>query len=744
MAGRVPASSDPGFGDSKSESVYFKPSPFWHSLPTVRGLAIPFALLGWLTAGPAATQDDVQARIQEIVGRGEQANPDRIRELANLRTNEALEGLLRAYDVMQSIYMRRAVLQGLALFDDVSGLERKALQKILDAATTSSEAEMRAIAVDLLADCPNYGQAFLAMIVESAAEEDVRELALRHHAGNPRPEDLAWYRELLKNGGSKPLDPAEVEAGARKPRRLEVLREIAFEALRGDLSVGELATFLSDPDERIRGLALEELGARKDPAALGIARNVFEQEYAPPRDRLRAARILASVEGARIADRLIELSTEGDASEELAFGIADLLAKAGDPEIDAKLLKRVGRGKGLELRFSLRAARNLRDTKVDEVLIELADAKDPHVRREALGLLGERRTTSALSKLEKLLSRAKAAEDVGALLAAIGRIRGNDPEWLDRLAGYAESEDLAVRNGVLEALGATGDERWLTTLVNALGQESWSTRLVAARALEKLRTRQGTWALVTRLEKESGRMAVELSGMLFRLTGKPFGTNARLWADWWKSEGHALDPLDPDSLAKAERAVESKRLREVTRSTFFGLRVLSERVTFVIDVSGSMLEPTRGRYVDEQGEARIEKAKEELIRTLGGLARTALFNIVTFSDGVSPFAKHSQEVNEKTLANAEQFVRRLGARGGTNLYGALSFALGDPDVDTIYVLSDGEPSVGELVDAGAIRAAIARRNEHRGVEIHCVAIGGALHLLEWLAQDSGGTYVQFP
>jgi HEAT repeat protein len=704
--------------------------------------ALTRAVPGPQESAAALEQDSAAALVEEIVSRGEEADPDRIRELANLRTEEALDGLLAAYGVMQSIYMRRVVLQGLVLFDEVPGLERRALQTILDAATTSAEAEMRAIAVDLLAGCANYGKAFLAMIVESAADDDARELALRHHAGDPRPEDFVWYRELVANGGSKRRAPAEDGTVAQRPRRLEALRAIAFNALRGSLSVGELATFHADRNEEVRGLALEELGSRADPTALEMARSALEQVSASPRDRLRAARILLGAEGPRIAERLIRVASD-TSSEELAFGIADLLADTGDAGIEAELAKLVGQGKGLALRFSMRAARSLDDPAVDAALTELATHRDPATRRDALALLAERRAQAALPRLEKLLDQAKHG-DLPDLLTTIGAIRGNEPEWLARLETYAESEGLDVRNGVLAALGGTGDPRWLPTLAAGLESEAWSTRLAAARAIEAVRVRQSVWLLVNQLEKESGRLALEISEMLFRLTGKPFGRNAGLWAEWWRNEGFELDPLDPAELEKVEREAESRRLREVTRSTFFGLRILSERVGFVIDVSGSMLEPTRGRYIDEQGEPRIEKAKAELLRALEGLERTALFNIVTFSDGTDSFAERSQEVNAKTLASAQEFVRGLGAHGGTNLHAALSVALEDPDIDTIYVLSDGEPTVGDIVDPGAIRAAIARKNRHLGVVFHCIAVGGKLHLLEDLARDSGGTYVQFP
>ena len=87
-------------------------------------------------------------------------------------------------------------------------------------------------------------------------------------------------------------------------------------------------------------------------------------------------------------------------------------------------------------------------------------------------------------------------------------------------------------------------------------------------------------------------------------------------------------------------------------------------------------------------------------------------------------------------------AQELVADGGTNLYGALEYAFEDPDIDTIFVLSDGEPSVGDLIDPQSIRDAVVEMNATRGVVIHTIAIGGSLDVLEWLAEDSSGRYRQ--
>ena len=115
-----------------------------------------------------------------------------------------------------------------------------------------------------------------------------------------------------------------------------------------------------------------------------------------------------------------------------------------------------------------------------------------------------------------------------------------------------------------------------------------------------------------------------------------------------------------------------------------------------------------------------------------------------FSTGVEPWKKDgvasSQGVERQ---EAIDWVKTLGAGGATNLHDAVMSAFDDLDADTIIILSDGEPTAGALTDGGAIRDAVARRNKNRDIEIHCIAVGGSLQILEWLADDSGGSYVQY-
>ena len=139
--------------------------------------------------------------------------------------------------------------------------------------------------------------------------------------------------------------------------------------------------------------------------------------------------------------------------------------------------------------------------------------------------------------------------------------------------------------------------------------------------------------IVAQMKSEEGRMLHEFADTLFDLTGQPFRTRWGNWEAWWDKEGAGFKPISTSELRKRRKEEEERRLRQVTAVKFFGIRIISHRVIFIIDVSGSMNEVTRAKYIGDQGEARITVAQRELKKCIDGLDPKALFNILTFSGG---------------------------------------------------------------------------------------------------------------
>lgn len=711
----------------------------------IRPLLAALLALASLSAAPAA--QDVDALVAELVRKRDMAEAEEVFDLANIKTRAAMEGLLEVYDNMESIFMRRAVLQGLAYMDGVADAEQPALQKIMDVATEARDRELREGAVDALATCNHLGKAFLAMIVEAPADDEIRERAMRYHVRSPRSEDLGWYREFWN--ASSPQDfftPARPRDEDEEPelRQLRVVRQLAFEAQAPSLSATDLRVGAVDLDWRIRERALIELEGKDDPELEELAERAWGNFAERPLVRLTAAQILLRMRGNDFAEDIIDYGGRIDTPHELRMGLAELVAGIDDEDVRRDLVRAVGKGKTNEKLFALWAVAELpSDRKLDRDLRKGLKDRDEDVIYATLLVLAQRGDEEAIEDVEKIWERTRDVRLKSAALDCLCALRANDSAWVAQVLNESQSEDPEVRNAAIDQLAAAGGSDHTDVFLQALEHPLWSTRVAALRALEGLRQRPAVSAIIERMPEEQGRMAILFGESLWRLTGESFGTNPQRWAMWWEENGTSFEFMTSSQLRRREREREEQRLRQISRSTFFGIRIESHRVTFILDVSGSMEAPTKGRYVGEEGDTRIEVARRELLAALEGLDQRSFFNVIAFSDRAQPWSEEIAERNDETLEEAREFVEDFTAGGATNLYASLEMAFADPDVDTIYVMSDGEPTV-EPTDPALIRERVQRWNLHRGVKIHAVAVGGSLQILEWLADDTGGTYVQYP
>ena len=67
------------------------------------------------------------------------------------------------------------------------------------------------------------------------------------------------------------------------------------------------------------------------------------------------------------------------------------------------------------------------------------------------------------------------------------------------------------------------------------------------------------------------------------------------------------------------------------------------------------------------------------------------FNLVAFDSRAYAWKAQLQEVNEKNLQSAWQWVKSLECKGSTNTLAALRLALADAATEAVYLLTDGRP-----------------------------------------------------
>jgi Mg-chelatase subunit ChlD len=168
-------------------------------------------------------------------------------------------------------------------------------------------------------------------------------------------------------------------------------------------------------------------------------------------------------------------------------------------------------------------------------------------------------------------------------------------------------------------------------------------------------------------------------------------------------------------------------------TTYHGVPVLSNRMVFVVDISGSMSEVTGT-------ESRMEQSKKELLRVLGQLGKDAQGNMIFFDDRIEAWRKMLVPIRQN-LKEAQALVTRIAPRGSTNIFDALDAAFAHKDADTIYLLSDGDPTNGRIIDQDDILHEIRKMNRLRQIVIHTISFGSS-KFMKALADQNGGQYVE--
>ena len=693
--------------------------------------------------------DEIDDLVAEVKKNREETDLEVLDKLAAFKNRKACDSLIELYGQQGSLYMRIEIIKRMPKFEDVGDCQQDALQHLVDVATGADDLELRDAALDALGLCPALGKSFLELIVASAAEDDVRERALDLHIERKDENDTAWYRKVYeselgmaddgKKKKKKKKDDDEAVA-----YKLPELSYKAFAAMAPELSDKELVEALEGDHAAVQLIALGEYAGRSVKKAKKFAEQYYKHPETPVRLRTASARVLADDNIKKVAKRFIEDASKFATPDGLRSSLADMIAELNDSGINKKLARSIDKGKPYEKRFALRAVVNAEDDKLNGKVQELlAGDEDSSVKAAAAEFLVRRADMSAVEPLEKYMEGLSNPVHIAHAMDLLSTLRGDSSDWEKKLLAYTEYNEVEIRNAALYQLGKDGRGEHFELMTKGLTHDDWSTRLACLRGLEALRETRCVGPIIDQMQEEYGRMRIEFADTLFNLTGQPFRNAEKSWLAWWQKEGKSFEVISLAELQTAREREEERRLKHVTNSKFFGIRIVSHRVIFIIDVSGSMEEKMDTQFEGDANLDRMAVARRELISSIKSMERGALFNIIIFSSEVDPWLEDGiAGANQKERDEAEDFVSRLKAGGGTNLYDAIKMAFGDPDVDTIFILSDGEPTVGAVTDQNAIRADVLAWNEHRDIQINTIGIGGKLKILEWLAEDSGGQHVK--
>lgn len=249
------------------------------------------------------------------------------------------------------------------------------------------------------------------------------------------------------------------------------------------------------------------------------------------------------------------------------------------------------------------------------------------------------------------------------------------------------------------------------SLVRLLADRSWRVRLAAIRGAERLRHRDTIAALISVLAGAPGRVRARAQEALEGLTQTSWGGDVERWKRWWAraGEGFRIPPPRRRSRAGHTRATV----------TFRRIPIVSRRLSFVLDASRSMSREAPGGG----GCTRWELLLRELRGVLERLPRGTRFNVFLFRTEVEAWRRRLVPATPGARRACREWFEAARPAGWTNLFDALALALGDDDVDTLYVLTDGVPSRGSETERRAILDEISFLNRYRLVQVNCIQAG---------------------
>jgi len=392
------------------------------------------------------------------------------------------------------------------------------------------------------------------------------------------------------------------------------------------------------------------------------------------------------------------------------------------------------------------------------LLRELVATSSPELQAlllESLRPLADKKSTSAARRFIK--SQDSAVRVAAYELLGQYRPKKNGKKFVSGM----KDPHWEVRAVCLEMLAKTSDKQLLKHAKKALGDPDWHVQVAAVHFLVKRGGPAVIEPLYRALDTTEGRAQGDITDALARLTGRNFGPISAQWDSWWfqnkKKKDLKLTAMSAEDFAALQDVDRDQPT--VSWPLYFGLRVFSENLAFVVDCSESMEEPHTPKKSattvvagQKKGPSRLEVAKRELSGAVRGLLDGKHMNILCFNTNVVDFVTASSSSRKRILTKLgpetrkpiNTFIEAAKPVGATNLSAAIRQAFEYPEVDTIFLLSDGAPTVG-IIDHQELLDTVERWNRRRRVRINSISFSATpaeKRLLRALSDRNFGVYVE--
>jgi len=449
----------------------------------------------------------------------------------------------------------------------------------------------------------------------------------------------------------------------------------------------------------------------------------------------------------------------------------------------------------------IRGLEKCKNDKTARLLISLMDSRDSERVREVIALLFERTDDPEVLafmrgdgyKRAGKLARAALIRSFGiqkdeaskalcrdALDDSFWLVRANaarslaqmgDAESIPALSRLAASGAPKLRIAAMDALALFGkqSEETIPAWERNLMHPAWQVKVATCDAFKAIGSTKALDMLIGRLDSEGGRVHDDIETAIQSITGLQRQMTREEWNTWWLHmqkfkdlEQKMREELEKEKAKPATPQGGNTTARPTTKPpTYYGIKVYARTVGYVLDISQSMetgfevgaaWQERLGRTYT--GHTRIDVCKEELAFSIAELDPRTRLNVYFFN--TSARAWQSSPVPAGTMGeNAITAVKNIDCKLQTNYYDALRLVLGEEQgalegtsfadtPDTLFFLTDGEPTDGEITKTDELLAWFNERNRFARLRVHVVAMGTmgvALEFLPRFATDNGGQFI---
>jgi len=527
-----------------------------------------------------------------------------------------------------------------------------------------------------------------------------------------KEKDLRIRGEILRNLIEQEvpkLDKVVLKAAKSKDKVYASVGVFGIGHLHLERGLRTVEGYLTSPDLRLRLESFRALstfgGAESFQTLLSAYQHANNLALRPDIETL--------LEGATTIPEVSVLIQDGISHEDLqvvaACAKALSVAASRQPDLSAPALLKLLEHRQPRIRdYAIEGLMRAHPDAIVQILLEQLGHDNPRTRTTAAW---------ALSQLG----------DLPAELAPHLLLLVNDPRY-------------AIRLHVITALSQFPDSAGaFQAAVKMLGDSQWAVRAAAVGTLLTFRRTESIGPLVDCIDTEVGRVQDDAVEALCQLTGEDFGPARNIWRKWY--DDLPDDFILPDQAIAEEKLAKRRERRamghdSIVTSVYHGVKVPKGGVIFVMDISGSMMESYEG------GVTFYQHFSNALIETISLLNEDTRFNIILFSGSVRAWKQELAAGTPENAQDARIFLEEVRPDGPTNLYGALMAALTFEEVQTIFLLTDGDPTFGRVVLPDAILMELERANRDRKVVINTIAAGEVrAEFLADLALANGGEAV---